>query len=865
MSTKSEFDPYHKWLGIPPHQQPPTHYRLLGLEPFEADLDVIQAAAARQMAHLQTYKIGPQSECSQQLLNEIARAKVCLLDPHSKTEYDRKLRGLEKPAVSPGLPAAKDTAESPKPAAPLRPIPVEAPVPQFRTNLPTRRGNRRNWLNIVMPIAAAVVAVGLLLIVIAYSSRSVRDSVSKGETKSQGEKESQRDKDLRGKKDDEEPLKPPVSDPLPPEPPKAKEDARAEPTSINASDDRVEWVNTTYGGRVVRMKDDLWEERREGHAPVSYREVARTAQYVEVLSPPGARHTRFLTNTAQQSLNGQWAWVSFGYWTTQASDEQFAKIVAQQPPPIDDRDSRRYWINATYSIAYERRADGMWDHLETNSGKRTADSWKELARTPEYVELFSLIHRFRARLFADHEMDELDGKWGQTALGRWSGSEPRVNSGGSQNDEDFIPIFNGKDLTGWNGDTAAYAVEGGNLVYRGQYPANLITDHKYTDFHLKFEYKLTAGADSGVGFRTPASFSTTQVVPEVQLLDESWPAFQSLPAEKKNASCGVAAARQGAQRRVGIWNREEVIVKGNRIRVLLNGDEVLDDDWTRNGKLDVASHPALAANEGHLALLGFSGRIEFRDIRVLPVENQEPNEPGSNKPSTPAQPIRTGKFSEFRLPSRRAVSSSLLEIDAAGIKREFSKYETRRGASGTGELLWFLVNDLTRNVPVGLIGFDASGEFSGPTVVLGESGQPSVFGWYTHGQRHGVLRSWSDDGMLVLWSEFKLGKKSGLTCLCAEGRPIRIEEWDNGRRRNVYLIKYRQGSVSVVDSRKAEAAEASELQTAETTLRSIERLIKEHEEKWLSTFRSWYRESDMDAYEESKASEKARATLLSRF
>ena len=39
------FDPYHKWLGIPPEEQPPNHYRLLGLPPFEADLDVIDAAA----------------------------------------------------------------------------------------------------------------------------------------------------------------------------------------------------------------------------------------------------------------------------------------------------------------------------------------------------------------------------------------------------------------------------------------------------------------------------------------------------------------------------------------------------------------------------------------------------------------------------------------------------------------------------------------------------------------------------------------------------------------------------------------------------------------------------------------------------
>jgi len=39
------FDPYHRWLGIPPHEQPPDHYRLLGLARFEAEADVIATAA----------------------------------------------------------------------------------------------------------------------------------------------------------------------------------------------------------------------------------------------------------------------------------------------------------------------------------------------------------------------------------------------------------------------------------------------------------------------------------------------------------------------------------------------------------------------------------------------------------------------------------------------------------------------------------------------------------------------------------------------------------------------------------------------------------------------------------------------------
>lgn len=44
------FDAYHRWLGIPPKHQPADWYRLLGLERFEADLEVIVDAAERQIA-----------------------------------------------------------------------------------------------------------------------------------------------------------------------------------------------------------------------------------------------------------------------------------------------------------------------------------------------------------------------------------------------------------------------------------------------------------------------------------------------------------------------------------------------------------------------------------------------------------------------------------------------------------------------------------------------------------------------------------------------------------------------------------------------------------------------------------------------
>lgn len=72
------FDPYLKWLGIRTSDQPPDHYRLLGLESFEADADVISNAADARMLHIKTFQSGKYSQYSQRLLNEIAAAKLCL-------------------------------------------------------------------------------------------------------------------------------------------------------------------------------------------------------------------------------------------------------------------------------------------------------------------------------------------------------------------------------------------------------------------------------------------------------------------------------------------------------------------------------------------------------------------------------------------------------------------------------------------------------------------------------------------------------------------------------------------------------------------------------------------------------------------
>jgi hypothetical protein len=118
------FNGYHVWLGIPPSEQPPNHYRLLGIAIFETDLDVIDHAADRQMAHVRTFQSGRNAGLSQRILNELSAARMCLLNVQRKADYDGELRAK--------LAAAPQVA-----AVPVAAMPVGKAVPMAQPAIPT--------------------------------------------------------------------------------------------------------------------------------------------------------------------------------------------------------------------------------------------------------------------------------------------------------------------------------------------------------------------------------------------------------------------------------------------------------------------------------------------------------------------------------------------------------------------------------------------------------------------------------------------------------------------------------------------------------------------------------------------------------
>ena len=120
--AEKKFDAYHKLLGIPPRDQPPHHYRLLGVELFESDREVILSAADQRMLALEQMTTGEHAEVSQKLLGKVALARRVLLNEKQKAAYDQKLRD----AISAKQAAATETARPPRPAAVEPALPAPA-------------------------------------------------------------------------------------------------------------------------------------------------------------------------------------------------------------------------------------------------------------------------------------------------------------------------------------------------------------------------------------------------------------------------------------------------------------------------------------------------------------------------------------------------------------------------------------------------------------------------------------------------------------------------------------------------------------------------------------------------------------------
>lgn len=191
----------------------------------------------------------------------------------------------------------------------------------------------------------------------------------------------------------------------------------------------------------------------------------------------------------------------------------------------------------------------------------------------------------------------------------------------------FKSLFNGKDLDHFIGNKTDYLVESNEIFVNPKQGGhgNLYTAEEYSDFVFKFEFKLTPGANNGLGIHTPLKGDAAYVGKELQILDNTAAIYKNLKSYQYHGSVyGIIAAKRGFLKPVGEWNSEEVIVKGDNIKIILNGQVIVDGNMTeasKNGTADQKDHPGLKRNKGHIGFLGHGSELWFRNIRIKDLNN----------------------------------------------------------------------------------------------------------------------------------------------------------------------------------------------------------------------------------------------------
>lgn len=190
-----------------------------------------------------------------------------------------------------------------------------------------------------------------------------------------------------------------------------------------------------------------------------------------------------------------------------------------------------------------------------------------------------------------------------------------------ESEEGFTSIFDGKTLNGWQGGKGGYEVKDGAIVcLKDGKGGNLYTEKEYANFFLRFEFKLTPGANNGIGIRTPKEGDPAFVGMEIQILDDGHPSYKGLqPYQTHGSVYGVLPAKRGFLKPTGEWNSEEITCDGKHVKVVLNGETIVDGDIEKASTpktIDGRDHPGLKREKGHICFCGHGAHVEFRNLRV---------------------------------------------------------------------------------------------------------------------------------------------------------------------------------------------------------------------------------------------------------
>jgi hypothetical protein len=185
----------------------------------------------------------------------------------------------------------------------------------------------------------------------------------------------------------------------------------------------------------------------------------------------------------------------------------------------------------------------------------------------------------------------------------------------SEETDGFVNLFNGKDLTGWK-TTGNWIIEADNILTlkprEGEtgwkrFNDYIMTEKLYGDFILELEFKFEPTGNSGVFMRVADPARPVDTGMELQILDTHG---------KENIGhhdCGGIIKTQAASKNMvkpaGEWNRYTITLKGNSLKVVMNGEPIIDLDLSQSAMKD---RPA----RGHIGFQDEAKRVWYRNVRI---------------------------------------------------------------------------------------------------------------------------------------------------------------------------------------------------------------------------------------------------------
>jgi len=206
----------------------------------------------------------------------------------------------------------------------------------------------------------------------------------------------------------------------------------------------------------------------------------------------------------------------------------------------------------------------------------------------------------------------------------------------------FVPLFNGKDLSGWKGLLAGpndnpskraklspeelakeqakadermrahWKAEKGEIVFDGK-GDSLATKKDYADFEMLVDWKIPPRGDSGIYVRGS---------PQVQIWEPKSPG-QFNPADGSgglyNNEKNPRHPIKNADKPVGEWNRFRIVMMGDKVHVFLNGETVVNDTTLENyWERDKPIYPV-----GQIELQNHGGPLWFKNIYIREIPHEK--------------------------------------------------------------------------------------------------------------------------------------------------------------------------------------------------------------------------------------------------